>query len=95
MSFRELVRARRSIRKYSDRTVAREHLEMIVKAGQYAPSGGNNQSSHFLVFTNRDKICELNSIIRTEFSKMKPYEGMYKSMVNTVNNSRREDYDFS
>ena len=26
---------------------------------------------------------------------MKPYEGMYKSMVNTVNNSRREDYDFS
>ena len=95
MSFRELVKARRSIRKFSERSIVREHIDMIIKAGQYAPSGGNNQSSHFLVFTNREKIQELSSIVKNEFARMHPYEGMYKSMVNSLNNSKKETYDFT
>lgn len=45
MDFLELVKQRRSVRKYEERPLSREQAEQILQAAVYAPSGGNNQSS--------------------------------------------------
>ena len=48
MDFLELVKQRRSVRKYEERPLSREQAEQILQAAVYAPSGGNNQSSHII-----------------------------------------------
>ena len=40
---------RRSIRKYTDRTVTSEEITAMLEAGRWAPSGKNNQPFRFLV----------------------------------------------
>lgn len=45
MELLELIKRRRSIRKYQDRQIARADLETIMEAGTYAPSAGGGQRS--------------------------------------------------
>lgn len=47
MTFDEIVKARRSIRKYEDRPVPREMLDTVLDAGRLAPSAKNAQQWHF------------------------------------------------
>lgn len=56
---------RTSIRKYQDRPVEDEKLELILKAAMAAPSAKNQQPWEFYVITDREKIVEL--------SKCSPY----------------------
>ena len=62
MDFLELVKQRRSIRRYDKRPLSREQAEQILQAAVYAPSGGNNQSSHFLVIQDQACIQRLTEI---------------------------------
>ncbi len=58
------LESRRSIRKYKEKMIPKEKLDIIVKAGTYAPSGMNRQSPIILVVTNkevRDKLAKLNA----------------------------------
>lgn len=55
---------RRSIKKYRNEMIPKEKIDLIVKAGTYAPSGMNKQSPIILVVTNkevRDKLAYLNA----------------------------------
>ena len=45
MELLELMKHRRSIRKYQDKQISREDLETIMEAGIYAPSAGGGQRS--------------------------------------------------
>ncbi len=45
MELLELMKTRRSIRKYQDRQISREDMETIVEAGTYAPNAGGGQPS--------------------------------------------------
>ena len=56
-----------SIRKYEDKSVEKEKILQILKAGMQAPSAGNQQPWEFYVVTNQEKIREL--------SKVSPYAG--------------------
>ncbi len=49
MELLELMKQRRSIRKYLPRRVEREKLDKIVEAGLYAPSPGGRQSAKILL----------------------------------------------
>ena len=49
MSFSELISQRYSVRKFDPRPVEREKLELILKAGQLAPTGRNFQPQRVLV----------------------------------------------
>ena len=49
-----LIKTRRSTRKFLQKPVEQEKLEQIIEAGRFAPSGGNNQTTHFIVI--RDKM---------------------------------------
>ena len=56
-----------SIRKYEDKSIEKEKILQILKAGMQAPSAGNQQPWEFYVVTNKEKIREL--------SKVSPYAG--------------------
>lgn len=45
----ELIRNRRSVRKYSERPVEDDLVDQILEAGRWAPSGRNNQPWRFVV----------------------------------------------
>lgn len=62
MDFFEVVRERRSIRKYKDLPVATEAIEQILDAARLAPSWHNNQCWRFLVITSaaiREKLLDV------------------------------------
>ena len=61
------ILTRRSTRNYKPDAVEDEKLEKILNAGKQAPSGGNNQTNHFLVIRNRDVIRKLIEMTETAF----------------------------
>lgn len=95
MEFAQLVTRRRSVRAYHARAVEADKLEAILRAGTYAPSGGNNQSCHFLVITDRALIMELVNIATDIFAQMQVLEGMYRSLANTIRRAQKERFDFT
>ena len=48
----ELIKSRRSVRRYGPEPVSPEALDMILEAGRWAPSGTNNQPWRFVVLTS-------------------------------------------
>lgn len=51
--------ARRDVRAFAPRPIAREHLDRILEAGRRAPSAGNAQPWDFIVSTDPDRLAAL------------------------------------
>ncbi|MFH1847254.1 MAG: nitroreductase family protein [Candidatus Omnitrophota bacterium] len=62
-NFLELIKSRRSIRSYSDRTIQREDLDLCVEAGRYAPSACDSQPWKFIIIDNPKIRKELSENI--------------------------------
>ena len=90
----ELIKSRRSTRKYKAQNVPEEMLNQVIEAGRYAPSGGNCQSTHFIVVKNKEIMAELADLVQQEFAKMEITPGLYKSIVNSINLSKTGKYVF-
>ena len=61
----EIMRKRRSIRKYTSEHVSEEDLKKILQAGLLAPTGKNLKSAEFIVVRDRetlDKLADSRSI---------------------------------
>lgn len=66
-SFLDLVRRRRSIRRFKPDPVPDEYIEKIIEAGRWAMSGGNAQPWEFVVVKDKekkDKLVELHGEYR-------------------------------
>lgn len=60
----DIMKSRRSCRKYSDEPVSREIIDKIIEAGTFAATGRNFQSPVIFAVLNkglRDKISKLNA----------------------------------
>ncbi len=90
----EAIMTRRSTRKFAAAVPERELIEKVIEAGRYAPSGGNSQTTHFLVITDPEILSELAGIVRTAFAKMEIREDTYASLKNSINASKRGNYIF-
>ncbi|MBQ4086032.1 MAG: nitroreductase [Clostridia bacterium] len=90
----ELIKTRRSTRKYQARPVETEKIDAIVEAGRYAPSGGNNQTTHFFVIKDPSVLEELARIVKSEFAQMEVTPGMYPSLAHSIRASKGEEYIF-
>jgi len=90
----EAILTRRSTRKYKPELPDHSVIEKVLEAGRYAPSGGNSQTTHFLVITKPEVLSELAWIVRTAFAKMEIQENTYASLKNSINASRRGEYIF-
>ena len=65
-----MIFKRTSVRKYSDKPIPREQIELLLKAGMGAPSAKNSQPWEFVVIEDRDTLLKI-----TEFH---PYSFMLK-----------------
>ncbi len=90
----DFIKSRRSTRKFASKPVPEDALKQIVEAGRFAPSGGNCQTTHFIVVKNADVLAKLKALVQQEFSKMEVTPGLYKSIVNSIRASKRGDYAF-
>lgn len=61
MDFHEVIRNRRSIRKYQDKNVDKEKLQKILEAARLAPSAMNRQPYQLFVVTKKETISMINS----------------------------------
>ena len=76
----EAIVTRRSTRNYRPDPVEEEKLEKILDAGRQAPSGGNNQTSHFFVIRSREVLDRLTGMVERAFTRMEVTEDMYASI---------------
>ena len=60
MEFDEVIRKRRSVRKYTDEEVKDEHIFEILKAAFYSPSASNRRPWHFIVVKDEDMKKKLS-----------------------------------
>lgn len=65
MDILELIKTRRSVRKFTPEKVSEDEIGKLIEAGRWAPSSGNRQPWKFIIVTNRAKIQELSSVLTT------------------------------
>ncbi len=90
----EFIKSRRSTRKFKPDMIPEALVNQVVEAGRYAPSGGNSQSTHFIVIQNKEVLDELAVLAREEFAKMEIQPDMYKSLVASISASKQGNYIF-
>ena len=89
-----LIKTRHSTRKFLQKPVEKEKLEQVIEAGRFAPSGGNNQTTHFIVIQDAAVLEELARIARDEFAKMEVTEATYASLATAIKSSKKGTYVF-
>ena len=88
------IHTRRSTRRLKPDPLPREALEAVIEAGRCAPSGGNSQTTRFIVITERDTLDALAREVCEAFAAMEITEGMYGSLRNSILASKRGGYRF-
>ncbi len=80
--------ARRSIRKYLDKPVEHEKLEVIVKCGINAPSGMNRQPWIIRVVEDQKLIVDVNEVFKLEnpeqVARDKDFKNMFRNAPNLI-----------
>lgn len=64
MEFKDVVRGRRSVRKYQDKKIDREILNEILEDAMWAPSGVNIQPWHFVVAESDEAMEKVRELMR-------------------------------
>ena len=59
MSVLDVIKKRRSVRKYKDKDVAWGYIADMLEAGQYAPSAGNLENWKFVVIREEETISKI------------------------------------
>ena len=82
------IMARRSVRKYLDKPVEHEKLEVVVRAGINAPSGGNRQPWIVRVVEDQKLIAEVTEIFKQENTEQvnrdKNFKNMFRNAPNLI-----------
>ena len=67
MNFKELAKARYSLRKYDTRQVEEEKLALILEAGRNAPTAHNNQPQHIFVIRTAQALEKADGCMGVHF----------------------------
>jgi glutathione peroxidase-family protein len=82
------IMARRSIRKYLDKPVEHEKLEVIIRAGINAPSGVNRQPWIVRVVEDQKLIADVTEVYKQENAEMvkrdKDFKNMFRNAPNLI-----------
>ena len=90
----QAILTRRSTRNYLPDAIEPEKLDRILEAARQAPSGGNNQTNHFLVIRSREVIQKLIAMTETAFAHMEIEENTYASLKHAIAASKKGGYVF-
>lgn len=90
----EAILTRRSTRNYRPDAIEQNKLDKILDAARQAPSGGNNQTNHFLVIRNKEVIRKLTALTADAFSLMEATENTYASLKHAITAAKKGGYVF-
>ena len=65
----DLIKARHSIRKYTNEQISREKLETILEAGNYAPNAGGGQRSMMVAIHNKELASHVGKMNMANFDR--------------------------
>jgi nitroreductase len=68
MDIFEIIKTRRSIRKFTDKPVSDEIIDKIIEAGAWAPSGMNNQPWKFAIIKGEELKTQISTL--THYSRI-------------------------
>ena len=69
MTLMELIKARHSIRKYTEKQIPKEDLEKILEAGNFAPNAGGGQRSMLVAIHNKELTTHLGRMNMAHFDR--------------------------
>ena len=69
MSLIDIIKKRHSIRKYTDKQIIREDLELILEAGNYAPNAGGGQRSMMIAVHNAELTAKIGRMNLAGFDR--------------------------
>ena len=82
------IMARRSVRKYLDKPVEHEKLEVIIRAGINAPSGGNRQPWIIRVVEDQKLIADVTDVYKQGIADLlkrdKDFKNMFRNAPNLI-----------
>ena len=84
MDVLDLMKERRSIRKYQDRQIDREDLEKIIEAGLYAPNAGGGQRAKIVAIHNKELAEKIGRLNLAHFDRSKLVGGYVSSEQPSV-----------
>ena len=73
MEFKDVIKTRRSIRRYKNKPVPKEKIMEILEAGRIAPSASNRQPWHFIVVTERETLRSVEGEVMLYVSEFGSY----------------------
>ena len=65
----DIIKARHSIRKYTERQISRENLEKILEAENYAPNAGGGQRSMMVAIHNKSLTSYVGKLNMAKFDR--------------------------
>lgn len=65
----DIIKSRHSIRKYTDKQISRNDLELILEAGNYAPSAGGGQRSMIVGIRNKELTTKIGIMNLAKFDR--------------------------
>jgi len=71
MELIDLIKKRRSIRKYQDKQISREDLEKVIEAGLYAPNAGGRQRTIIVGVRNKELTEAIGKLNIAHFDRSK------------------------
>ncbi|MFC1971321.1 nitroreductase family protein [Chloroflexota bacterium] len=93
--FLELVKNRRSIRRFKPDPIPDDSVDKIIEAARWAPSGFNSQPWEFVVLKNqelKDRIVELISEYRVENTRIESARESWQKVTQTQQPRGLMDY---
>lgn len=87
MALMDIIKARHSIRKYTDQQIDRADLEKILEAGNYAPNAGGGQRSMMVAVHNKELAAYVGKLNMAHFDRTH-LAGSYvsKEQPSTIDN---------
>jgi nitroreductase/NAD-dependent dihydropyrimidine dehydrogenase PreA subunit len=87
----QLMRSRRSMRRFTATPVRRDAIERVLEAARFAPSAHNEQGTEFVVVQDSDTIHEIGRLTAEGLRKMaKPFQSAFgRAMMRIVLGERK------
>ncbi|WP_455542777.1 nitroreductase family protein [Intestinibacter sp.] len=89
-----IMKKRRSIRKFNEDKVSNEDLNLIIEAGRWAPTAGNFQTVHFAVLKNKEVQSKLRELVQSAFAAMEMRDDLYISIQHSIKQSQKGNYAY-
>ena len=94
MNVIDAIVTRHSTRRYTNRPLEQEKLEIVLSAGLHGPTGGSSQNRHFLVVRDPQALEEMSRLVAETFAAMDATVETNPSVRNSIGKAQAGGYVF-